>query len=84
LASFEQTLKTCGIRRLQICARILRRLARFPAARNRAIDKKSRQIKNWERILLENVDQLFRNSLSSAAMHEARFAALWDGKDVIR
>jgi hypothetical protein len=38
-------------------------LARFPIARNRAIDKKSRQLNKLERILIEKVYQLFRNSL---------------------
>jgi hypothetical protein len=38
-------------------------LARFPITRNRVIDKKSRKIKKLERILIEKVYQLFRNSL---------------------
>jgi hypothetical protein len=37
--------------------------ARFPIERNRSIEKKSRQIKMLERILVEKVCQLFRNAL---------------------
>jgi len=38
-------------------------LARFPIARNRAIDEKSRQNKKLEQVLIEKVFQLFRNLL---------------------
>jgi hypothetical protein len=38
-------------------------LARFPIAWNHAIDKKSRQIKLPEQVLIEKVCQLFRNLL---------------------
>jgi len=39
------------------------RLARFPTERNRSVDKKSRQIKKLEQVLVEKVYQLFRNLL---------------------
>jgi hypothetical protein len=38
-------------------------LARFPFERNRSNDKKSRQIKMLERVLIAKVCQLLRNSL---------------------
>jgi len=38
-------------------------LARFPLERNRSSEKKSRQIKMLERILIAKVCQLLRNSL---------------------
>jgi len=37
--------------------------ARFPIRRNRLIDKKSRQVKKLEQVLIEKVCQLFRNLL---------------------
>jgi len=39
------------------------RFARFPTERNRSVDKKSRQVKKLEQVLIEKVCQLFRNLL---------------------
>jgi len=47
----------------QIAQAEVSRQGRFPIARIRAIDKKSRQLNNSEQILSEKVCKLFRNSL---------------------
>jgi len=52
-----------GIRRPAFLPWLRRRLARLSLERNRSSDRKSRQNKMLERILIAKVYQLLRNSL---------------------
>ena len=59
----ERPKAACGGLRARVGGREPAPLARFPLAWNHASDKKSRQLKVLERILVAQVCQLVRNAL---------------------